>query len=76
MNLLRILSSPLTSEKISSIFQNHNMDVWQNNILVKTMNINKKVIKGKPTIQYFIQKYRGYEILKKGHNKSLYKFSY
>ena len=37
-------------------------------ILTKAMPIIKKVIKGRPTVHYYMQKYRGEDIWQKNNN--------
>ena len=40
-------------------------------MLVKTIDIMEKVFKGRPTVQYYIQKYRGDEIWQKNDMANL-----
>ena len=39
---------------IYSVFLGNKTDVWKNSMLIQTTSTVKKVIKGKPTVQYYI----------------------
>ena len=76
MHLSQNIKLTLNFRKISSTFLNCNIDMQQNNILVNTINVVKKVIIGYPIVQYYIQMYRVYDIWQEGHNKGPYKVFY
>ena len=53
-----------------SVFLNIKTDAWKN------VNIIKKVIEGRPTVQYYIQVYRRDDIWQKDNERDIYKVYY
>ena len=45
-------------------------------MLIRTTSIIKKIIKGRPSVQYFNHKYRGYELWYNDHNTKNHKTIY
>ena len=47
----------LDLRKTYSVFQNDKIDALQNSMLTHIISIVKKIIEGRPTVQYYIQVY-------------------
>ena len=66
----------LKFRRICSVFLNHQVNDWQREMLMKTITIMKKVIKGRPTVQYYMQCYRGDKIWQTNSYNNQYKVKY
>ena len=66
----------LNFRRICSIFFNNEVDQWQINMLLQTIKTVGRIIEGRPTVQYYIEVYRGDKIWSKNRDESNYKIAY